>query len=196
METSNPHVNSHDCVLVDCEGVTVRDCRLIVVTGMRNCTIAGRERVAITPMGETPIPPGQFIRFKHAALETVHGKLTTEDRLGDSEVEDSDCEDSLVATPAPATAPAFHPEPAITNQREPDTDTDIKQQIEISMAVRGYLKAREKFEQASAEFTQACQRVRAIKRSMRFVTRIDYKAHLVTIDESGDFEIESIEMFH
>ena len=71
---------------------------------------------------------------------------------------------------------------------------DIERRVEISLAVQRYLRAAERFEAASNEFNESCQAIRqALPRESRFVANISHQHFLVTSDQEGNFEVESVD---
>lgn len=70
---------------------------------------------------------------------------------------------------------------------------DINDRVNTSLAVSRYIRAVERFESASAEFNEACQKVRATVKPGRFITKIDWKHYLVEVQENGDFEIQEVD---
>ena len=71
---------------------------------------------------------------------------------------------------------------------------DIEQRITISLALQKYLRAVEGFEAASNEFNDSCQAIRnAIPPDSRFVANISHQHYLVTSDNEGNFEVESVD---
>lgn len=77
-------------------------------------------------------------------------------------------------------------------------DTQVRKSIEERIAttlkISAYIRAAEKFEQASKDFAEACAEIRNNLQPSRFVTKVDYKSYLVTIEENKDFKVEPIEM--
>lgn len=71
---------------------------------------------------------------------------------------------------------------------------NIEQRVTVSLALQRYLRAVEHFEAASDEFNESCQTIRqAIPRGSRFVANIMHQHYLVTSDNEGNFEVESID---
>jgi hypothetical protein len=75
----------------------------------------------------------------------------------------------------------------------PSAPTDIEQRVSISLAVGRYLRAAERFNEASRDFTDACKTLRKqLGASQRFIVQLDWKHYLVTSDADGNFDVEHI----
>jgi len=71
---------------------------------------------------------------------------------------------------------------------------NIDQRVTVSLALQRYLRAVERFEAASNEFNESCQTIRqALPRESRFVANISHQHYLVTSDNEGNFEVESVD---
>ncbi len=71
---------------------------------------------------------------------------------------------------------------------------NIQTQITLSLSLQRYLRAVERFEAASKEFTEACSTIReSLPKPSRFVAAISYQHYLVTSDQEGNFEVERLE---
>lgn len=71
---------------------------------------------------------------------------------------------------------------------------EIEDRVKVSVSLQRYLRAIERFEAASAEFSEACQRLRqSLPKESRVVASISYKHYLVTSDQAGNFEVEEVE---
>ena len=72
---------------------------------------------------------------------------------------------------------------------------DIEQRVTVSLAISRYLRAVERFESASSDFNEACHHARSVfPKSTRFIANVDHKHWLITIGESGDFEVEPVDI--
>lgn len=72
--------------------------------------------------------------------------------------------------------------------------TDIESRVNLSLAVARYLRATNRFNEASRDFTTACKSLRKqLGSNKRFVVQIDWKHYLVTTDGDGNFDVEQIE---
>ena len=72
----------------------------------------------------------------------------------------------------------------------------IDDRINISLAIGRYLRAAERFEQASKDFNEACNDVRKVlepEDDGRLVVKHDYKSYLVTHGR-GSFDISPFEI--
>ena len=70
----------------------------------------------------------------------------------------------------------------------------IEQRGHCLARLQRYLRAVERFEAASNEFNESCQTIRqALPRESRFVANIMHQHYLVTSDNEGNFEVESID---
>jgi hypothetical protein len=72
----------------------------------------------------------------------------------------------------------------------------IEERVNIALAVGRYLRAAERFEQASKDFSEACDDVRKFlepEDDGRLVVKHDYKSYLVTHGR-GSFDISPIEI--
>ena len=70
----------------------------------------------------------------------------------------------------------------------------VEKRVAISLAVGNYLRAAERFNIASREFTQSCKTMRVqLGAKQRFVVQVDFKHYLVTSDRDGNFDVEPIE---
>lgn len=69
----------------------------------------------------------------------------------------------------------------------------VDDRVKLSLAVSAYVRAAEKFEQASNDFNEACQKIRKIApREAKFITAVSYSDYLVETKANGDFEINPI----
>ena len=70
----------------------------------------------------------------------------------------------------------------------------IEKRVAISLAVSRYLRAADRFQEASGDFTCACKSLRKqLGSDQRFVVQVDFKHYLVTSDNDGNFDIEAID---
>jgi hypothetical protein len=70
---------------------------------------------------------------------------------------------------------------------------DIERRVAISLAVGRYLRAADRFNEASRDFTSACKSLRKqLGSEQRFVVQVNFKHYLVTSDRDGNFDIEPI----
>ena len=70
----------------------------------------------------------------------------------------------------------------------------IEKRVAISLAVSRYLRAADRFQAASGDFTGACKSLRKqLGSDQRFVVQVDFKHYLVTSDNDGNFDIEAID---
>jgi hypothetical protein len=73
---------------------------------------------------------------------------------------------------------------------------DMDTRVNLSLALHRYNRAVERFEEASKEFNESCQAVRAVtKGPARLVVHLDHKTYLFECDGDGSFvlyEVESI----
>ena len=70
----------------------------------------------------------------------------------------------------------------------------IEKRVAISLAVSRYLRAADRFQEASSDFTCACKSLRKqLGSDQRFVVQVDFKHYLVTSDNDGNFDIEAID---
>jgi len=71
----------------------------------------------------------------------------------------------------------------------------VDQQVSLASAVRQYLRASERYEQATHEFNKACSDIRAHDlREVRLVVQANYRHWLLEINAQGDFEVEQIQL--
>lgn len=71
---------------------------------------------------------------------------------------------------------------------------DIEQRVSTHLSVSRYLRASERFNEVSKEFTAACKDLRQrLVKDRRFVVQVDFKHYLVTSDAEGNFDVEQIE---
>jgi hypothetical protein len=71
---------------------------------------------------------------------------------------------------------------------------DIEQRVAVSLALQRYLRAAERFEAASREFNESCERIRqTLPRQCRFVANVSHLLYLVTSDHEGNFEVEQVD---
>jgi len=74
-------------------------------------------------------------------------------------------------------------------------DNSIESRVARSLAIARYIRAVAKFENASRDFNDACQHVREVaEHGSRFVTTVDYKSYLVTVENDGSFEVVPIDV--
>lgn len=67
--------------------------------------------------------------------------------------------------------------------------------VGINIAVGSYLRAVQRFEDASNAFNAACTLVReTVPRCKRFVVKYDFRYYLITTEKDGSFEVEEIEL--
>jgi hypothetical protein len=77
---------------------------------------------------------------------------------------------------------------------ENQPELTIEQRVASSLAVGRYLRAKERAEQAYKEHNEACTGIRStIARGSRFVTKVDYRYFVVTVDSEGDFEVDEVD---
>ena len=70
---------------------------------------------------------------------------------------------------------------------------DISERVETQLMVRRYIRAQERFDEASKEFTEAAGIMRSkLKRSDKFIVKVDCITHLVSVNAKGEFEVEPI----
>ncbi|MCP4300833.1 MAG: hypothetical protein GY783_09630, partial [Gammaproteobacteria bacterium] len=70
----------------------------------------------------------------------------------------------------------------------------IEKGVGFALAVSRYLRAADRFQQASGDFTCACKSLRKqLGSGQRFVVQVDFKHYLVTSDNDGNFDIEAIQ---
>ncbi len=75
------------------------------------------------------------------------------------------------------------------------TNLSIEDRTNLSYAVNRYVKAVERFEQASTEFNEACQALRGILGPSReLVAQVDFTHYLVQSDEHSAFEVNKIDV--
>lgn len=71
---------------------------------------------------------------------------------------------------------------------------NIDQRVKVSLALQRYLRATERFEEASKEFNESCQVVRQqLPPESRFVAEIAHQYYMVTSDADGSFAVEPVE---
>ena len=71
---------------------------------------------------------------------------------------------------------------------------DIDTRVNISLAVNRYLRALDRFEQASKDFNEACSAVRTtVEKETTFIVKDSYKHYLVTMDGERNFEVKEID---
>jgi hypothetical protein len=70
----------------------------------------------------------------------------------------------------------------------------IDQQVSLSVAVRRYLQASERYHRAAREFQEACEGVRErAALQARYVIEVDFRHWLLETDDQGNFEMDEIE---
>jgi hypothetical protein len=75
----------------------------------------------------------------------------------------------------------------------PNLSLDIERRVALSLAVGRYLRAADRFNDSSRDFTGACKSLRKqLGADQRFVVQVDFKHYLVTSDRDGNFDIETI----
>lgn len=75
-----------------------------------------------------------------------------------------------------------------------EATNDFNDRFAKSMAIVRYVRAEKQFTDASREFNEVCQEVRAkVGKSAKFVTQIEWKHYLVTSDDEGNFSVEPID---
>lgn len=81
-----------------------------------------------------------------------------------------------------------------SNEQGNKQEMDIEQRVGISLAVGRYLRAAERFNDASRDYTGACKSLRSqLGSNRRFVVQVDFKHYIVASDQDGNFEVEPIE---
>lgn len=71
---------------------------------------------------------------------------------------------------------------------------DIEQRVSTQLSVSRYLRAAERFNEVSKEFTAACKDLRQrVGSDSRFVAQVEFKYYLVTSDAKGHFDIQEIQ---
>lgn len=82
----------------------------------------------------------------------------------------------------------------VVDDSKQSIEDKVNAQVNIGLAIRGYLRAEQRFSQASACFNESCQEVRKhLGANKKFVVQCDYKHYLVESDEQGNFEVNQIE---
>jgi hypothetical protein len=77
---------------------------------------------------------------------------------------------------------------------ENQAEYSIEQRVDSTLAIRRYLKAADRFNEASRDFTTACKTLRKqLGSNERFVVQIDWKHYLVTTDGEANFDVEPIQ---
>jgi hypothetical protein len=70
----------------------------------------------------------------------------------------------------------------------------IEERVATSLAVQRYLRAAERFEAASTDFSDSCNQLRAaLKGGDRFIANLNGSFHLVTCDAEKNFNIEQVD---
>jgi hypothetical protein len=70
----------------------------------------------------------------------------------------------------------------------------IDHQVSLSVAVRRYLQASERYHRACVEFQEACEEVRNLAAlDSRYVIEEGFRHWLLETDDQGNFEIDEIE---
>lgn len=88
----------------------------------------------------------------------------------------------------PSDAPAKEPRP--TNEQK---GLDVR--VEQSLAIGRYLRASEKFNEASNEYSEACQALKGVlEDNAKFVVKVDWKHYLVEKTIHGGFSVNPIEL--
>ncbi len=73
--------------------------------------------------------------------------------------------------------------------------TNVESRVSLALAVREYLRQSDRHDAALKGFEGACDNLRShIDRNARYVVQIDYRHWLLEVDESGNFELEEIEL--
>jgi hypothetical protein len=76
----------------------------------------------------------------------------------------------------------------------PEQALDIDRRVRLSIAVGRYVRSADRFNEASREFTEACDSLRKqLGPSQRFVAQADFKHYLVSSDRAGNLNVETIE---
>lgn len=71
----------------------------------------------------------------------------------------------------------------------------IDKQVDVLLAIKRYLKAKDGFEQASTEFSESCAGLRStLPAASEFVAKVDYKHYLVRTADNVDFDVKKIEV--
>lgn len=74
------------------------------------------------------------------------------------------------------------------------SELSIDERVGIQLAISRYLRAAERFNTASSEFTASCKELRKrIGNNARMVSNQSFKSYLVTSDGEGNFDVEPIE---
>lgn len=70
----------------------------------------------------------------------------------------------------------------------------IESRVSTTLAIRRYLRAAEKFNEASKEFVGSCKDLRKkLENKERFVVQIDFKWYIVESDQDGNFDIQPVD---
>ena len=73
--------------------------------------------------------------------------------------------------------------------------TNVEERVSLALAVRRYLRASDRHDEALKGFEAACDDLRnQVGRNARYVVQIDYRHWLLEVDEAGNFELEEIEL--
>jgi hypothetical protein len=72
---------------------------------------------------------------------------------------------------------------------------NVQKRVTISLALHRYLRAVDRFEDASNEFNEACKAIRSsLPKPSRFVAQVSHQHYLVTSDQDGNFEVDQIDL--
>lgn len=79
-------------------------------------------------------------------------------------------------------------------QAQPLLRMDIETRVAVSLAVQRYLRAAERFEASSTEFSEACGNLRkTLPRKSRFVANVMHQNYIVACDHEGNFDVQQID---
>ncbi|MDZ4852130.1 MAG: hypothetical protein SGI77_22815 [Pirellulaceae bacterium] len=71
---------------------------------------------------------------------------------------------------------------------------DIERRVETLLAAGRYVRATDRFKEASVEFKDACSVLRTVLAPRcRFVAKLDFRHFIITCNDQGEFEVEQIE---
>jgi hypothetical protein len=77
-----------------------------------------------------------------------------------------------------------------------NANMNIEERIALSLALKRYQRALERFEDASKEFNEACSAVRTTVKGglgMRKVVNIEHNFYVFQCDNEGNFSLEQVE---
>jgi hypothetical protein len=90
----------------------------------------------------------------------------------------------------------FLPDSFLASGFKREITMDIETRVTLTLAIRRYLRAAERFEEAQKEFSESCANIRFVIREspIRAAVNIDHKMMIFECDTEKNFSVEPIDL--